>query len=290
MNGIINVLKPTGMTSHDVVSFIRRTFNIKKVGHTGTLDPNASGVLPICIGKGTKISNILTNSDKEYVCEVILGSLTDTKDRYGNILKEQNIKKYKIEDLESIPSKFIGQQYQKPPMFSALKYKGRKLYEYARENIVVDKPARLIEIKNIEIISFNDKKILLKISCSKGTYIRTLCEDIAAYLGSYGHMGILIRTKSKNLDIKNSLSLNQIDYLYKTNQIKNHIIRIDEILKLKRVNVSNIYMDRVINGNVITVDSTSINDEPFFIYCNNLLIGIGEKVNNSNIKIKTKLI
>ena len=289
MNGLLNVLKPTGMTSHDVVNFVRRTLNIKKVGHAGTLDPNASGVLPICIGKATKMSDILINGDKEYICELILGSNTDTQDMYGNITNSQKIKK--IDDnINRIPYRFIGKQYQKPPMYSALKYKGKKLYEYARQNKIVDKPSRLIEIKNIKILKYTQNKILLKISCSKGTYIRTLCKDIAEYLGNYGHMGILIRTKSKDMKIINSLTLENIEYLNKVNELERYLISIDEIVRMQGVNISKENFKQLINGNIVEVLYKDEIKEPFFIYCNQNLIGLGKKVDENKVKIKKMLI
>ncbi len=290
MNGFINVLKPTGMTSHDVVNFIRKTLNIKKVGHAGTLDPNACGVLPICIGKATKMSEIIINGDKEYICELILGKSTDTQDMYGNIINSKEIKRFE-NSVERIEHKFVGKQYQKPPMYSALKYKGKKLYEYARQNVEVDKPARLIEIKDIKVLRYNENKILLKISCSKGTYIRTLCNDIAEYLGNYGHMGILIRTKSKDLKITDSLTLKNIQDLYKLNEIENHIINIDDIVKMQSISVSNENYIKLINGNVVEYKFQNDNiKEPFYVYCNKKLIGLGIKVDDNKVKIKKMLI
>lgn len=289
MNGILNVLKPTGMTSHDVVNFIRKTLKIKKVGHAGTLDPNASGVLPICIGKATKISDILINGDKEYICELILGSSTDTQDMYGNITNNKKIKCFE-NGINKIKDRFIGKQYQKPPMYSALKYKGKKLYEYARENKKVDKPARLIDVKDIKILQYNKDKILLKISCSKGTYIRTLCNDIAEYLGNYGHMGILIRTKAKNMEIVDSLTLENIEYLYKINEIEKYLFNIDEIVRMQSVTVCKDNFKRLINGNDVEIAYENVIKEPFYIYCNNSLIGLGKKVDENKVKIKKMLI
>lgn len=293
MNGILNILKPTGMTSHDVVGFVRRTLRIKKVGHAGTLDPNVSGVLPICVGKATKFSEILINGDKVYVCEIILGRDTDTQDMYGNIINECN--KDVLDNLDtktiiSVINSFKGKINQIPPAYSAVKYKGRKLYEYARQNIVIKKEAREVNIKNIELLKIDNPKVLIKVRCSKGTYMRTLCNDIGQKLGVYAHMGVLIRTEAKGLSIDDSITLEELLYYKNINEINRCLISVDKIVKMKKVYVSNKYYDKLIEGNEIPFILNDDYIDNFYIYCNNNLIGVGHKVNDSYIKINKLLI
>lgn len=288
MIGILNILKPTGMTSHDVVSAVRKIFNIKKVGHAGTLDPNVAGVLVICVGKATKFSEYLMNGDKEYVCELILGQSTDTQDSYGVVTKKADKVSITIDELNFVLKEFTGEQIQIPPAYSAVKLNGKKLYEYARQNIPVEKQGRLINIKGIELLKFEEKKALLKVKCSKGTYIRTLCNDIGNRLGTFGHMGILIRTESKGLHIKNSVTLQQLKLLYDTNRLSECIIPVENIYKLNKIYINEKYYDRLIAGNEVTAKINVTNDE-FYVYCMNTLIGIGKKVNENTIKIDKML-
>jgi len=169
MNGVLNILKPTGMSSHDVVSFVRKTIGTKKVGHAGTLDPNVSGVLPICVGKATKFSDILINGDKEYICEIKFGQSTDTQDMYGNITNEVNNFNFDEQAIIEVINSFKGVIKQIPPAYSAVKFNGKKLYEYARQDIVIEKEARDAHIKNLEILKINNPNVLIKVKCSKGT-------------------------------------------------------------------------------------------------------------------------
>ena len=201
MDGIIIVNKPSGYTSHDIVSKIRKTLNIKKVGHTGTLDPMATGVLPILLGNGTKLSKYLINHDKEYITTIKLGVKTDTGDIEGKIIEEKSIPSSysRVDKVNEVLKSFIGKQEQIPPMYSAIKINGKKLYEYARKGQSVKIPPRNIEIYNLELLNSQDNNIELKISCSKGTYIRTLCEDIAKSLQTVGTMASLQRTKVRNI-------------------------------------------------------------------------------------------
>lgn len=209
MDGIINVLKPPGMSSHDVVYFIRRKMKIKKVGHTGTLDPNAAGVLPICIGQATKVSNYLLEDTKAYRAELTLGITTDTQDFYGAILSENPVECSEDEIREAMLS-FMGEYNQLPPMYSALKVKGKKLYDYARQGIEIERESRRINIFNIDIICIKNHKVIFDVECSKGTYIRTLCHDIGTKLGCGGIMSFLIRTKSGEFKLEDSFTLESI--------------------------------------------------------------------------------
>lgn len=289
MIGILNILKPTGMTSHDVVSNVRKILNIKKVGHAGTLDPNVAGVLVICVGKATKFSEYLMSGDKEYVCELILGQSTDTQDSYGMVTDTSDKVSVRIEELNEVLKKFTGEQIQIPPAYSAVKLHGKKLYEYARQNIQVEKQGRPINIKSIELLKFDGNKALLKVRCSKGTYIRTLCNDIGNSLGTFGHMGILIRTESKGLHIKNSVTLERLKYLNDNNKLDECLIPVESIYKLDKINVKSKYYDRLTAGNEVEARINTDSDK-FYVYCRNSLIGIGKKVKDNTIKIDKMLI
>ena len=289
MIGILNILKPTGMTSHDVVSNVRKILNIKKVGHAGTLDPNVAGVLVICVGKATKFSEYLMSGDKEYVCELILGQSTDTQDSYGMVIDKSDKVSVTREELNEVLKKFTGELIQIPPAYSAVKLHGKKLYEYARQNIQVEKQGRPINIKSIELLKFDGNKALLKVRCSKGTYIRTLCNDIGKSLGTFGHMGILIRTESKGLHIKNSVTLERLKYLNDNNKLDECLIPVESIYKLDKINVKSKYYDRLTAGNEVEARINTDSDK-FYVYCRNSLIGIGKKVKDNTIKIDKMLI
>ncbi|SEP58567.1 tRNA pseudouridine synthase B [Piscibacillus halophilus] len=219
MDGVIPLNKPKGMTSHDCVNRIRRLLKTKKVGHTGTLDPDAEGVLPICVGKATKIASLLTGQTKEYVAEISLGTLTTTEDHSGEIVKKEAVSStLEIETCEDILSKFLGTIEQTPPMYSAVKVNGKKLYEYAREGIVIERPSREIQIHSIKMLSneitwYNDYDVRFrfKVSCSSGTYIRTLCVDIGQGLGFPAHMSDLKRTKVGNFDLKDTYTFQDLE-------------------------------------------------------------------------------
>lgn len=209
MDGILLVNKPAGMTSHDVVMRVRKALKTKKVGHCGTLDPDATGVLVICVNKATKAIQFLTADHKEYIATLSLGKATDTYDASGKIIKETKFNG--VNNVEKVFESFLGKQKQFPPMYSAIKVNGKKLYEYARENKEVKIKPRDIEIKELEILKIKDNEIKFRVVCSKGTYIRSLCVDIAEKLGYPGHMKTLIRTKSGNFDLKDCYSLADIE-------------------------------------------------------------------------------
>ena len=211
MDGLILINKQKGFTSHDVVNVIRKKLNTKKVGHTGTLDPNATGVLPILIEKGTKISKYLMEHDKTYIATLKLGEKTDTGDSEGQVIEEKSIPKdLRKEDINDVLQSFLGKQKQLPPMYSAIKINGKKLYEYAREGKEVKIEPRNIEIYKIELLEYQNNKIKFEVECSKGTYIRTLCEDISQKLGTVGYMEELQRTKVNTFKIEDSILLDDI--------------------------------------------------------------------------------
>jgi len=212
MNGIINVNKPKGFTSHDVVAKLRGILRTKKIGHTGTLDPDAVGVLPICVGRGTKVAEMLTATEKEYIAEVTLGSKTDTQDSSGTVLETAEVNVTEAEILAVLDS-FLGESEQIPPMYSAIKQDGKKLYELARKGIEVERKPRLITIYAIEVTEWqlNDNKFSIRVACSKGTYIRTLCQDIGEKLGCFAHMSALCRSRSGRFALEDSLTLTEIE-------------------------------------------------------------------------------
>ena len=212
MNGVVNINKPKGFTSHDVVAKLRGILSTKKIGHTGTLDPDAVGVLPICVGRATKIADMLTATEKEYVAEVTLGSETDTQDSSGTILNSAPVNILK-EDIIKTAEKFKGEISQIPPMYSAIKHDGKKLYELARAGKEIERKPRNIVIKEIEIleIDLENNKFTMRVVCSKGTYIRTLCHDIGRSLGCFAHMSYLQRTKSGRFTIEKAYTLEEIE-------------------------------------------------------------------------------
>lgn len=212
MNGIINVNKPLKMTSHDVVARLRRILNTKKIGHTGTLDPDATGVLPMCVGRATKAADMLTAQNKQYIAEVTLGSATNTLDSSGEVTETADVNVCE-DDIKKAVSEFIGDIEQIPPMFSAIKIDGKKLYELARRGVEVKREPRLVKIEGIEIlnIDLDENKFSMKVDCSKGTYIRTLCDDIGRKLGCFAHMSGLERTRSGRFDISEAYTLEQIE-------------------------------------------------------------------------------
>jgi len=213
LEGIINVLKPPGMTSSDVVVWVRKILRIKKVGHTGTLDPGVAGVLPICVGKGTRLAEYITEQGKAYISEVTFGVTTDTQDSYGKVIREIS-PQLKRKDLERILPNFMGKVSQVPPMYSAVRKEGKHLYEYARKGISIERPSREVSIYRLNLKEwFKEEfpKAILDIECSKGTYIRTLCHDMGQALGCGAHMSYLVRVRSGPFRIQDSWTLEEIE-------------------------------------------------------------------------------
>ncbi len=262
MEGILNILKPPHMTSHDVVAFIRKTFNIKKVGHTGTLDPMASGVLPICLGKATKISQYLLNDKKRYRCEMILGYNTDTQDKWGKKVQARKVECTEKDIIEVFDS-FKGEISQVPPMYSALKRDGKKLYELAREGKTIERQSRKIQIYDLKILSIKNNRILFDVFCSKGTYVRTLCEDIGNALNCGAYMSFLLRTQSGKFTISQTVTLETIQNTMLEKIQKDYLFPLDYPLQdMPKVSIKNSFRKYVLNGNRIALNA--IEDfEPF---------------------------
>lgn len=245
MDGVINIFKNTGMTSFDVVRIIKKASGTKKVGHTGTLDPEASGVLPVCIGKGTKIIDYIMNSNKVYEVELKLGVNTTTYDLEGDIVEEKDPSFLNKEEIFNVIESFKGEYNQIPPMYSALKQNGVRLYELARQGIEVEREGRLINIYDIEDVKINNPYVSMKVTCSKGTYIRSLCYDIGKKLGVGATMTTLKRTKTSKFSQDESININEIN----SENIENYIISIEDALDFyEKVVVLNKYSRLLING------------------------------------------
>ena len=210
INGIVNIYKEKGYTSHDVVAVIRKVVGQKKIGHTGTLDPDATGVLPVCLGRATKVCELLTDHDKTYEALLLLGKTTDTQDISGEVLEERNPGDLTEEEVCSCIESFIGEYDQIPPMYSALKVNGKKLYELAREGKTVERKSRRVQIHGIRILEMNLPHVRMKVDCSKGTYIRTLCHDIGEKLQVGGCMEELERTKVGRFLKEDAVTLDEV--------------------------------------------------------------------------------
>lgn len=255
INGVINVYKEAGYTSHDVVAKLRGILKIKKIGHTGTLDPEAEGVLPICIGNATKLCDLITDKQKEYQGVLKLGVRTDTQDMTGKIIQSYDGDiNFSQKEIEEVVQGFVGNISQIPPMYSALKVNGKKLYDLARQGIEVERKPRNITIHYINIDEVNMPYVTMTIGCSKGTYIRTLFNDIGDKLKTYGAMEKLLRTKSGNFVLDNTIKLSEIEYLVKEDALMNcdSFITTDEVLSdFQKIHLKDEYKRFVMNGNMI---------------------------------------
>lgn len=291
LSGILNVLKPPGMTSFDVVGYLRSLLKIKRIGHTGTLDPAAVGVLPICIGRATKAIEYLTDKDKCYRAELTLGTVTDTQDSTGTVLETCKVEVGPVEIRKTVDS-FTGKYMQTPPMYSAVKVGGKKLYELARQGITIERKPREIEIYSINILDINMKNggkkdeegslnqptVLFDVECSKGAYIRTLCADIGEKLGCGGIMSFLVRMKAGVFDISSALTLETINRLVEDGRIAEKLIQVDTVFSgLKSITLTGAHEKKVLNGAVAEIDSSLFNTgETVRMYnTDNVFLGLG---------------
>lgn len=227
-SGVINIYKEAGYTSHDVVAKLRGILKQKKIGHTGTLDPQAQGVLPVCLGKGTKLCDLLADHDKEYEAVLRLGITTDTQDMEGNVLQESSVQ-VSEEEVRTCILSFQGEQMQVPPMYSALKVNGKKLYELAREGKVVERKARPVTFHKIEVLWMELPKVKIRVQCSKGTYIRTLCNDIGEKLGCGGCMEELLRTRVERFALEDAVKLDEVQKAMEEGTVDSLIFPVDRI-------------------------------------------------------------
>lgn len=258
MDGIINVYKEPGFTSHDVVAKLRGIIHMKKIGHTGTLDPDAQGVLPVCVGRATKLCGMITDWGKTYEAVMLLGRKTDTQDISGNIVEQRRVSVDERMVLEAATS-FVGGYEQIPPMYSALKHNGKKLYELARQGIEIERKPRHVNIDFIRINEMNledeEKTVTFTVSCSKGTYIRTLINDIGEKLGCGACMVKLIRTRVGRFVIDESLTLNQISALVLKGTVEDYITSADELFDYPKLFVREEYNKLLYNGNRFMADA-----------------------------------
>lgn len=255
LNGIIIIDKEPGFTSHDVVAKLRGICKQKKIGHTGTLDPDATGVLPVCLGKGTKVSGILTDSDKEYEAVLHLGLTTDTQDESGQVLIEKEVT-VSEDDVRTVVEQFVGEILQIPPMYSALKVNGQKLCDLAREGIEVERKPRKISIYAIEIEQIELPYVTMRVKCSKGTYIRTLCNDIGEKLGCGGCMKRLRRTKAAGFQEQEAIKLHEVQKMADEGKLAELIKPIDSVFECySMLKIEETFLPLAYNGNCLPVNA-----------------------------------
>ncbi len=274
MQGILIINKPQGYTSQDVVSKVKKILNVKKAGHTGTLDPMATGVLPVLIGEYTKLSKYLIEHDKTYVAKLKLGLKTDTGDLEGNVIEEKEFDKSILEksNVENVLKSFLGKQKQIPPMYSAIKINGKKLYEYAREGIEVEVEPRDIELYKLNLLSIENDEIEFEVSCSKGTYIRVVCEDIAKTLGTIGTMSSLNRTIVDKFNISQAITFEELESIKEN--VDSRLIKMENVFDhLPKLTLNKRKEDLFLNGVMLTFE---YQDGVYNIYdSNNIYIGTG---------------
>ncbi len=283
MNGIINVLKPPGMSSSGVVSYIRKITGEKRVGHAGTLDPGAAGVLPVCIGRSTRLTDMLMENRKEYIAEITFGVSTDTLDSYGVVLEtaECNV----TEDMigQAIPQ-FIGDIMQTPPAYSALKINGTPSYKLARKGEAVQKPARAVKVYELEYLGMNGKnRHMIRVLCSKGTYIRVICEDIGKVLGVPAHMSFLLRSQSGGQRVENAFTCDELGALAEQNDFSFIIPPENVLCGLKRIDIPKRFRSMILNG--IAIRNIDLPEGDYLVYCDNEFLGVGENCEGAKIRI-----
>ncbi|GGA96378.1 tRNA pseudouridine(55) synthase TruB [Macrococcus hajekii] len=273
MDGIIAINKARGLTSHDVVFKLRKILKTKKVGHTGTLDPEVDGVLPICIGRATRVSDYMMDSGKHYIAEVTLGRQTTTEDQTGDTVAEEVIHsdQFSSEEIDTALQSLVGDLEQIPPMFSAVKVNGRKLYEYARENKVIERPSRTVRIhyiKRLTELKYQDDVVsfMIEVGCGKGTYIRTLSTQIAERLGTVGHMSKLTRTASGGFTLDECLTLEELQSM-PLEKIEAYLLPLERGLKdLPQLEVTEELKARILNGQKLSQFTPPLADETVLTY------------------------
>lgn len=258
LDGVLNIYKEKGYTSHDVVAKMRGILRQKKIGHTGTLDPDAEGVLPVCLGQGTRLCDMLTDHSKVYRAVLLLGIDTDTQDISGQILEKRPVEENPEQVLEVIKS-FVGPYDQVPPMYSALKVDGKRLYELARAGKTVERQARPVVIHDITVESIELPRVTMTVSCSKGTYIRTLCHDIGEKLGCGGCMEALMRTRVGRFELKDSISLSELEKIRDEGRLEEYLVSVEEMfLDQPKANVLSEADSLVHNGNPVKPELVNV--------------------------------
>jgi len=288
LNGIINLYKEKNITSFKAVRSIKRILGVDKIGHTGTLDPLAQGVLPICVGKATRASAYIMESKKIYVCEMQFGYETDTLDLEGEIVRTSINRDFSIKEIKEAVNTFIGSSKQKPPIYSAIKVNGKKLYEYARNNQDIEIEKRDIFIHDIEIIEKDKDKLKLKIECEKGTYIRSLCRDIGYKLNTFSTMTDLVRISTGKFNIDNAYRLKEIEDFFNKGKINEIIESAYKYINLKTIILNDENMKKYMMGQKIDYQEKS---GEYLISGNNYVtIGIGYINSEGQLKSKKRLI
>lgn len=256
IDGILNINKPTGWTSHDVVQKIRRVLGQSRVGHTGTLDPLATGVLLLCLGKATRISQYLSNLDKTYVATIRLGETTDTGDAEGRVVERRVVQVTK-KDLQNILPRFRGKVQQIPPMFSAVKQGGKRLYQLARAGSIVERAPRLISVYGIDLLHFEERDLILRIQCSKGTYIRSLAADLGRELGCGGHVTGLQRERVGQFGLEDAYTLSEVEQRHRNNLLSRDVLSINDALgHLPKIRIEKENQLRIEHGTPVSLSSS----------------------------------
>lgn len=289
IGGLINIVKPPGMTSHDVVSFIRKTYHLKRVGHAGTLDPAATGVLPVALGPATRLLEYMTDCDKSYRVELTIGYETDTGDATGTITSRMDCVMPTQYIIEEVLASFIGTIEQVPPMYSAIKVQGKKLYELARAGITVERKARIIKIHNINLLKMDHNSILFDVTCSKGTYIRSLCTDIGAKINCPVVMSFLVRTRVGSFSLDQAFTLEEIE-----ENSECAVLPVDNALDyMPKVILSGELAGAFKHGQNISISTDDDDDGQILLRIydhQGLFIGIGQKKPGTTIIIPIKVL
>lgn len=286
MNGVIAVLKPPGMSSGGVVGCMKHATGERHIGHAGTLDPGAAGVLVVLAGKSTRLSDYMMGSKKTYIAEVTFGMTTDTLDSYGVVTERKDGVNITAEELEKVLAEFTGEVWQTPPAYSAVSVNGQRSYKLARKGIEVKKPPRRIEIYENKLLSQTaDNRFLIEVTCSKGTYIRTLAADIGEKLGAPAYLSFLLRTRSGGIGIEKAYTLDEITKMSEAGDFS-YLMRPDDAYELPKVDISAEARDYIRNGRAVRHDGEL--PETFWLYCGGMLCGIGEKAEDG-IRLKARL-
>lgn len=250
IDGLLPIYKDSGPTSHDVIYSLRRILNRQKLGHTGTLDPLASGLLPITMGRATKLTQFFTDWDKSYQAEITLGAVSDTFDSEGNLSDNCEIPELTEEKIENYLKDFVGKISQKVPSYSAVKVKGKELYKYARQGIEVESPSREVEIYSIDFLSYKQPKLSIRVDCGKGTYIRVLANDLGEKIGCGAYISGLKRLKVGSLDIESALSLEAVSELYENGELSERVIPMRDVIEFPILSVSSHAENTIKHGGI----------------------------------------
>lgn len=298
MKGILLINKAKEMTSHDVVAILRRKLNIKRIGHTGTLDPMVTGVLPICIGNATRVSEYIMQQGKTYICKMKFGQATTTYDAYGEVTDSSDKVDFTKEEILNGLKHFTGEIEQTPPIYSAIKIKGKKLYDYARSGQSLDIPKRKVNIYSLDLLDIDGPEISFRISCSKGTYVRSLVHELGLHLGTFAYMTDLVRTKVGRFELDACVDINKIDD-YSLEDIEKSLISIENSLyNLGRVEISDPVASRLINGQKLNLKTLNfritnnnigtLDEDNLMVFVMGDFLGIG-KLSNNIIKMERVL-